>query len=108
MFLTQVFRDQGSPTAGQGQKVAESILRLFPGFDAFDLPLPSANDKVMRSLNENKDRLESKFKERLEQFKSLLRSTLVPKHSYTDGEFVTGEGGDLLTENCNTILIIDF
>lgn len=99
MFI-QVFRDQDLPKAAgrQGQKVAESILRFFPGFDAFTLPPPSADDEVMRSLNENKGLLQSKFLSGLEQFKSLLRSTLVPKHSYTDGEFVTGEGGDFLTE----------
>ena len=93
-MYTQVFRDQDLPTAPgrHGQNVAESILRFFPGFDAFTLPPPSADDEVMRSLNENKARLQPKFLSGLKQFKSLLRSTLVPKHSYTAGEFVTGEG----------------
>ena len=59
----------------------------------------------MRSLNENKALLQSKFLTGLKQFKSLLRSTLVPKHSYTDGEFVTGEGGDFLTESYNITCI---
>ena len=99
-LFTQVFRDQDSPISPgrERQKVAESILRYFPGFDAFTLPPPSADDEVMRSLNENKALLQSKFLSGLEQFKSLLRSTLVPKHSYIDGEFVTGEGEDFLTE----------
>ena len=93
-MYTQVFRDQDLPTAPgrQGQKVAESILRFFPGFDAFTLPFPSADDEVIESLNENKARLQPKFLSGLKQFNSLLRSTLVPKHSYTAGEFVTGEG----------------
>jgi len=82
----------------QDQKVAESILRFFPGFDAFTLPPPSADDEVMRSLNANKAHLQSKFLSGIEQFKSLLRSTLVPKHSSTDGELVTGEGGNSPTE----------
>ena len=99
-LFTQVFRDQDlpMPPGRERQKVAESILRYFPGFDAFTLPPPSADDEVMRSLNENKALLQSKFLSGLEQFKSLLRSTLVPKHSCTDGEFVTGEGEDFLTE----------
>lgn len=106
-MFTQVFRDQDLPTTpgGQGQKVAESILRFFPGFDAFALPLPSADDEVMQNLRESKVLLQSKFLSGLEQFKSLLRSTLVPKYSYTNGEFVTGEGEEFLTEHCITTSI---
>lgn len=104
LLFTQVFRDQDLPTAPgrQGQKVAESILRFFSGFDAFALPLPSADVEVMQNLSENKVLLQSKFLSGLEQFKSLLRSTLVPKCSYTNGEFVTGEGEGFLTECCIT------
>ena len=94
----QVFRKQDSQTdAGkQSQEVAESILRYFPGFDAFTLPLPTADDEVMKTLNKNKRRLESKFLSKLEEFKCLLKSTLIPKHSCTDGGFVTGEGKQFL------------
>ena len=46
----------------------------------------------MRTLNENKSQIHSKFLTELEHFKSLLRSTLVLKPSCFDGQFVTGEG----------------
>ena len=73
-------------------------MRFFPGFDAFTLHPPSVNPEVLRSLNEDKALLHSAFLSGMEQFKTLLRSTLVPKHSYTVGEFVTGEGDYFLTE----------
>ena len=76
----------------QNQEVAESILRFFPGFEAFALPPPTADDGLIRTLNENKCQLESDFLSRLEQFKCLLRPTLVPKRGYTEGELLTGEG----------------
>ncbi|KAL9979073.1 hypothetical protein ACROYT_G016675 [Oculina patagonica] len=95
-FLKKVFREQESQnaTGHQSQKaeVAESILRFFPGFDAFTLPLPTADSEVMKSLSKNKLQLQAQFLSKLEDFKCLLKSTLVPKHSCTDGEFVTGEG----------------
>ena len=98
----QVFRDQDSQTATGRQskqiEVAESILRFFPGFEAFTLPLPTANGEVMKSLNENKHKLESQFLSKLEDFKGLLKSNLIPKHSCTDREFVTGEGRPFLTK----------
>lgn len=96
----QVFRKQDSQTdAGkQSQDVAESILRFFPGFDAFTLPPPTADGEVMKTLNKNKRRLESKFLGKLEDFKCLLKDTLIPKHSCTDGGFVTGEGKQFLTK----------
>ena len=104
----QVFRDQDSLTAtgGQTQKVAESILRFFPGFEAFTLPLPTANGEVMKSLNDNKHKLESQFLRKLEDFKGLLKSNLIPKHSCTDREFVTGEGRPFLTKiiQCSILL----
>jgi len=38
-FLKKVFKEQDPSASGhKGEQVAESILRLFPGFDAFTLP----------------------------------------------------------------------
>lgn len=47
----------------------------------------------MKSINQKKSQVERLFLEGLEKFKSLMRATLSPKHSFNDGEFVTGEGG---------------
>ena len=78
--------------AQEGQKVAESILSFFPGFEAFTLPSPTVNPETMKSINDNKDDINPLFFTGLEEFKSLLWSVLVPKKSFSDGEIVTGEG----------------
>lgn len=91
--FTQVFRQEDSGSESQkSQKVAEGILGFFPGFEAFSLPLPTADEEIMRTICENKDQLQAKFLRQLEDFKYLIKSILVPKHSYTEGELVTGEG----------------
>ena len=73
-----MFKDQGSSRVDQNQEVAESILRFFPGFHVFKLPPPLLNEEG--------------FLSGVKEFKGLLRTTLVPKHSFNDGEIVTGEG----------------
>ncbi|KAL9979049.1 hypothetical protein ACROYT_G016641 [Oculina patagonica] len=88
-----VFKESDSPAADhQGQQVAESILRFFPGFDAFMLPPPTVDPETMRSINQKKSQVNPKFLSGLKQFKNSIRPTLSPKHSFNDGEFVTGEG----------------
>ena len=74
------------------QEVAESILRFFPGFQAFKLPPPTVDDEVLRNINRNKSHLNPRFLDGIDHFKRLLWSTLAPKHSFNDGEVVTGEG----------------
>lgn len=91
-FLTRVFKDQGMAHADQTQQVAESILRFFPGFEAFKLPPPSVDEEVMKNINRNRSQVNTEFFSGIEQLKSLLKRTLAPKHSFNDGEIVTGEG----------------
>ena len=94
----QVFKAQDSSFAShasqQGQKVAESILRFFPGFEAFALPSPTVDREVLKSINDNKSKINPSFFRDLEEFKQLLRTILVPKNSFNDGELVTGEGDE--------------
>ena len=71
--------------------MAESILRFFPGFEAFMLPPPTVDSEKMKSINDNKSDINPKFFSGLEEFKQLLRSIVVPKKSCNDGELVTGE-----------------
>ena len=78
--------------ANQTQQVAESILRFFPGFEAFKLPPPSVDEEVMKNINRNRSQVNTEFFSGIEQLKSLLKRTLAPKHSFNDGEIVTGEG----------------
>ena len=91
-FTPKVFKDQGSSSADQNQEVAESILRFFPGFLAFKLPPPTVNEEVLKNINQNKSQINPEFLSGIEKFKELLRTTLIPKHSFNDGEIVTGEG----------------
>lgn len=91
-FLTRVFKDQGISRRDPTQEVAESILRFFPGFQAFKLPPPTVDDEVLRNINRNKSQLNPRFLDGIDHFKRLLWSTLTPKHSFNDGEVVTGEG----------------
>jgi len=87
-----VFKDQGLSRVDQNQEVAESILRFFPGFLAFKLPPPTVNEEVLKNINRNKSQINPEFLSGIEKFKELLRSILIPKHSFNDGEIVTGEG----------------
>ena len=43
-------------------------------------------------MTSNKDKLSSAFLKGVEKFKSLLKSILVTKQSFNDGDIVTGEG----------------
>ena len=90
----QVFKEPDSAAAGHlGQRVSESILRFFSGFEAFSLPPPTTDPETMKSLNQKKDQVNHLFLDGLEKFKRLMRRTLSPKNSFNDGEYVTGEGG---------------
>ena len=88
----QLFQDQSESNGGSVQKVAESILCFFSGFDAFQLPPPSSDREVLENIASNKDKLTSAFLEGVEKFKSSLQSILVTKQSVNDGDIVTGEG----------------
>ena len=72
--------------------VAESILSFFSGFEAFQLPPPSADSYVLREMARHKNELTSDFLSGVEKFKLLLKSVLVAKQSVNDGDIVTGEG----------------
>ena len=88
----QLFQDQSESNGGSVQKVAESILCFFSGFDAFQLPPPSSDPEVLEDMTSNKDKLTSAFLNGVEKLKSLLKSVLVTKQSFNDGDIVTGEG----------------
>lgn len=97
-FLSRVFKDQGMEQADHTQQVAESILRFFPGFEAFKLPPPSVDEEVMKNINRNRSQINSEFFSEIEKFQVLLKSTLTPKRSFNDGELVTGQGLAALVE----------
>ena len=88
----QVFQDRKGSNDGSIQKVAESILRFFSGFEAFKLPPPSSDPKVLENIARNKDKLTPAFLSGVQNFKPLLKSVLVAKRSFNDGDIVTGEG----------------
>ena len=50
----------------------------------------------MRTLNENRSQVRPQFLTKLEEFKTLLKSTHLPKHSCFDGQLATGESNTLL------------
>ncbi|XP_067054290.1 guanylate-binding protein 2-like [Acropora muricata] len=90
-FLKRVF--QGRKMSNEKiQEVAESIIRFFSGFEAFQLPPPSANINVLENIARNKSNLTPDFLSGVEKFKLLLKSVLVAKQSVNDGDIVTGEG----------------
>ncbi|CAH3164982.1 unnamed protein product [Porites lobata] len=92
-FLKEVFKvpDSSSAETQDRQKVAESILGYFAGFEAFSLPPPTADKELLKNIKDNKSQMDPFFQE-LDQFKSLLKSTLTPKKSFNESELVTGEG----------------
>lgn len=88
-----MFKGQGSSRVDHNQRVAESILRFFPGFHAFSLPPPTNDDEVLKHINRTyKSQINSEFLSGIEKLKEFLRTTLIPKRSFNDGEIVTGEG----------------
>lgn len=92
-FSTRVFKETANATItekGQ-QKVTESILTMFSGFEAFSLPSPSSDDDIMQDISNSKEKLNPKFLKGLERFESLLKSKLFPKPSINKGEKITGE-----------------
>ncbi|PFX16734.1 Guanylate-binding protein 6 [Stylophora pistillata] len=92
-FLKKVFKVQDSSAIGQkSQKVAESILSFFPGFEAFALPSPTVDPDALKSINDNKHLMNPLFISGLEDFKRVVGRILLPKNSVNDGELVTGEG----------------
>ena len=88
----QVFQDRKGSNDVSVQKVAESILRFFSGFEAFKLPPPLSDPKVLENIARNKDKLTPAFLSGVQNFKSLLKSVLVAKGRFNDGDIVTGEG----------------
>lgn len=68
------------------------MLRFFPGFDAFMLPSPTVDPELLKCISEKRSQINPLFVSGLNKFKGLLKNILAPKHSYTDGEFVTGKG----------------
>jgi len=91
-FALKVFKKQVLSRMDQSQEVTESILRFFPGFLGFNLPPPSPIPEVLKNINRNKSQIEPDFLSGLKKFKELLRSALIAKQSFDDGEIVTGEG----------------
>ena len=90
--LIQVFHDQKGSNDSSVQKVAESILRFFSGFEAFQLPPPSSDSKILENIAGNKSKLSPAFVSGVQKFKPLLKSVLKTKQSFNDGDIVTGEG----------------
>ena len=62
----------------------------------------------MKNINRNKSQINSEFFSGIEKFKVLLKRTLTPKHSFNDGELVTGKCSvhDLRHRKCNLIHVI--
>ena len=96
----KVFKESSTSTSVEKdqQKVSESILNFFSGFESFSLPPPSSDDEVMQNISHAKDKLNPKFLDGVKRFKFLLKSKLAPKRSINQGEFVTGEGKESLMQ----------
>lgn len=92
-----MFKD--SSTSEDQPKVAESILSFFSGFESFALPSPSDDDEIMQEISQHWDELNPKFREGVKNFESLLKSKLVPKKSINQGEYVTGEGKGVVSND---------
>ena len=93
-FVSQVLKSESGSQGDNADKVAESILSFFPGFDAFKLPPPSSDPEVVFNLNheEVQPDINKSFIRGVQEFKAMLLSKLSPKRSFQDGECVTGEG----------------
>ena len=60
------------------------------------MPPPTAEEDMMRTLNEIRSQVRPQFLTKLEEFKTLLKSTHLPKHRCFDGQPATGEGNNSL------------
>ena len=91
-----MFHSTSDSKEDNANKVAESILNFFPGFDAFKLPPPASDPEVVLNLNRDEIQgdINKSFVRGVQEFKAMLRSRLAPKRSFHDGEYVTGEGNN--------------
>ncbi|XP_067052686.1 guanylate-binding protein 4-like [Acropora muricata] len=92
-ILSKAFDQEPNSKDDNVDKVAESILNFFPGFDAFKLPPPSSDPEVILNLDreEVQPHINKSFIRGVQEFKGMLFSKLSPKRSFQDGEYVTGE-----------------
>lgn len=56
------------------------------------LPPPTDDSRVLHNITEDRSKINPAFLSGLSEFKDLLKTTLAPKSSIKDGEFVTGAG----------------
>ena len=82
----------GASDKDNAQQTAESIMKFFPGFHAFKLPPPSADPNVAQNMNSAESSVNKEFLKGVAEFSKSLKQKLVLKHSFNDGELVTGEG----------------
>lgn len=108
IFHLQVFREKGSSSTNQGTDVLDSLLRFFPGFDSFTLPLPTDNEDILKNIDQEESKLNPSFLRGLKKLKDKLDTLLSPKHSCNDGEFVTGEGKGFFSSICWYVLTLQF
>jgi hypothetical protein len=69
-------------------------LKCFPSFEAFALPLPAFDPKVVQNLSEESNRgsVNQRFLEGVEEFKEILKCQLQPKKTPDGKGYMTGEG----------------
>ncbi|XP_031575015.1 guanylate-binding protein 2-like [Actinia tenebrosa] len=92
-FLKKVLNASSEDLNDKARKTAESILNFFSAFDAFSLPPPAYDPKVVKNLNDKnlESQVNPQFLKEVQAFKKMLHSRLSPKKSINEGEFVTGE-----------------
>lgn len=91
---SQIFSVDTTKAGDKAQKVADTILKCFPSFEAFALPLPSFDPNVVQNLSAegNRGSVNQKFLEGVEEFKGIVKRKLEPKKTPDGKGFLTGEG----------------
>nr|XP_006819239.1 PREDICTED: guanylate-binding protein 3-like [Saccoglossus kowalevskii] len=94
-ILEEIFKRETTTSAESRRHagIGNAILRFFPTFNAYSLPLPSLNPQVVKNIEDPKfqDQINPIFLEKVNDFIGSLHGYLKPKKAWPKAGHVTGK-----------------
>ena len=89
-LLTNILKRSKKFKETANDEISRAIITVFPTIDCKSIPPPSADPKVMRSVEENQDRLSPEFNLQVEKLVEFLFQHVQGKRGPFPGKVVTG------------------
>ena len=89
-LLTNILKRSKKFKETANDEISRAIITVFPTIDCKSIPPPSADPKVMRSVEENQDRLSPEFNLKVEKLVEFLFQHVQGKRGPFPGKTVTG------------------